>query len=889
MSDSGVLNAFTPIVNSIDRVTSVLPGAEAKPKVTSDQAADVIEAQDTKASVAKDRKAPLWQRLLSHGAAGAVAGGLGLGAKAGLIGGALTGHPWHGAAIGAGVGSLVGGGAGIANELFDRATEKHRLAGARSTMAQASPRLLERLKDPAVKKPARAYTESRGYPTRGVELGAVLGSLGGGAIGALTGHGDLAAREGHAATGALAGMVGVGTAGLLLGSLLKRHRRNQLVTALTTKTASPWLHTNDPNHITETGGNPRKASNRQLMRALAGPPEQYAAGRLVPTGPRRPLPESLSVGRRVVNQGRGSKLAAAVRQAKRSAAADVEKTFWKDTPDGPVYLVNGEDVRNHVDVSFIGGGNSEAYDYVPAGEFWIEDTFSEPDREAFLVHERHEAADMADGDSYDTAHDAANATEKAFRQEKTAFAAPLQKWFGRKVATEAPKLRSRSEVCIYSDKGVLAIKKDGYLLMPGGGIDDGETPELAVAREAIEEADRKILHVKAMGVSECIWPDDVKQVKGFDGSRTYHFMALDGGRIGTEHEDNERFDWIDFWKAQQFLLDECMTREDQTSAKAQNEIRLQCIAEAKAAVADGHTTAVKLANRLDLTVPAQLDDYSCGPACIAGVRAFRGEAAAPQVKLSSELGTNATKGTHPIKISEALGVAGYEGWTPGMLTTALDAGHPVMMLCKDAEADDHYVVAVGYDDAGVAVADPAEPADRMIPWSKLAVVWRSDDIETLTAYGWDIEPTLHVENVKTADALNLADRPEYVLFNHEGKILVAPDANKRYRLPTTGTGKPAPYEPSQRYLPPEGAAEPGVHGYQVKLHVGEGEAPGFDGQWTDPHAVLRNLYGSMGQSVNRPHRELDRARARVILRALKKRPAALAPAVAPVAPSVLTP
>lgn len=855
MAGEGVFSEFTPIVNSLGRLTSVLPGFGHK--VTSDQAADVLAAKDTKAEIAHDRLSPLWKRLLTHGAAGALAGGVGLGAKAGLIAGGVAGHPWAGAATGAGVGAALGGGGAIANELFDHATASRRLELANRTIENANPKLLERLKHPDAKQPAEDYNLARSFPSRGLELGALLGGVGGGAIGAFTGSGGPGPRESRAASGALIGMGGLGAAGLLAGALWKQHRRQKLVDVLT-KTSSIWLRDNDLKNKTETGGNPRKASNRQLMRANAGTPELYAAGRLTSVG----------------------KIAAEI------SAKSITKTFWKDADDGrKVYLVDGEQVRNLVSTGFIGGSNHEADSYVPEDEYWIEDTLQGMDRDAILLHEVTEAKHMREDDrEYHDAHAIANRVEGEFRdeqQKKAALASnPLRKWFGyTKAAAEAPKLRSRSEVCIYSEKGILGIKKDGYLLMPGGGIDDGETPELAVAREAIEEADRKVLHLKAMGTSEVIWPEDVQQVKGFDGSRTYHFMALDGGKIGTKHEDNETFVWIDFEEAMKFI-GECMQRDDQKSAKAQNEIRCQSIAEALTAVKAGHVTAVKLA-RIDIDIPAQLNDYSCGPACLAGLQAWSGVQTSSQAKLAADLETDSSKGTHPLKISQALGVAGREGWTADQVKTAVDAGHPVLMLCKDASADDHYVVAVGYDDHGVWVDDPAEPCDRMIYWPKLAEMWRSTEIEQLSQYGWEVTKIPHAENVKVADALNLVDRPEYVLFNHEGKIMVGNDTNKRFKLPTAGVGTPAPYEPTVRYTPVAGVPEAGAHGYNVRLNVGDAEtAPeGFEGSWQDPHTVLRSLYGSMGLRVNAEHRELDRARARVILKAMKKRqPAPLASA-----------
>jgi HAD superfamily hydrolase (TIGR01662 family) len=141
---------------------------------------------------------------------------------------------------------------------------------------------------------------------------------------------------------------------------------------------------------------------------------------------------------------------------------------------------------------------------------------------------------------------------------------------------------------------------------------------------------------------------------------------------------------------------------------------------------------------------------------------------------------------------------------------------------------------------------------------------------------------------KKADVISTVPMPEYIHLNSQGQVLAAPDKNRRYRFPRQGTGKPAPYEPTLRFLPPEGAAEPGVHGYDVNFNIGEGDidptTAGMEGAtWMDPQAVLKDMYASMGLKANAGYRDLDRARARVLLRALKRRkppqvPNALPPA-----------
>jgi hypothetical protein len=83
-----------------------------------------------------------------------------------------------------------------------------------------------------------------------------------------------------------------------------------------------------------------------------------------------------------------------------------------------IYLVNGEKVRDTLDVDFTNGGNDAIYPrYIPAGEVWIDDAQHVLDRTATALHELVERDLMLHhGMSYDGAHDAANGHERAFRE-----------------------------------------------------------------------------------------------------------------------------------------------------------------------------------------------------------------------------------------------------------------------------------------------------------------------------------------------------------------------------------------------------------------------------------------------------------------------------------------
>ncbi len=100
-----------------------------------------------------------------------------------------------------------------------------------------------------------------------------------------------------------------------------------------------------------------------------------------------------------------------------------------------VYLVDGERVRDEIDVDFVNGGNEAVYpSYVPPGEIWIDDAQHALDRTATALHELVERDLMLHhGMGYDRAHDAANVRERAFRRQL--LRARPQAFDGRRVAT----------------------------------------------------------------------------------------------------------------------------------------------------------------------------------------------------------------------------------------------------------------------------------------------------------------------------------------------------------------------------------------------------------------------------------------------------------------------
>lgn len=82
-----------------------------------------------------------------------------------------------------------------------------------------------------------------------------------------------------------------------------------------------------------------------------------------------------------------------------------------------IYLVDGEYVRNEIDVDFVNGGNGAIYpSYIPLDEIWIDDAQHALDRTATALHELVERDLMLHhGMGYDRAHDEANVYERALR------------------------------------------------------------------------------------------------------------------------------------------------------------------------------------------------------------------------------------------------------------------------------------------------------------------------------------------------------------------------------------------------------------------------------------------------------------------------------------------
>ncbi len=79
--------------------------------------------------------------------------------------------------------------------------------------------------------------------------------------------------------------------------------------------------------------------------------------------------------------------------------------LWKKLENGvSVWIVKGRFVRSVFDIDFTAGGHDHVYEFVPAGEVWIDDDIVEKERGFVLLHELHERNRMGAGVPYSRAH-----------------------------------------------------------------------------------------------------------------------------------------------------------------------------------------------------------------------------------------------------------------------------------------------------------------------------------------------------------------------------------------------------------------------------------------------------------------------------------------------------
>ncbi len=92
--------------------------------------------------------------------------------------------------------------------------------------------------------------------------------------------------------------------------------------------------------------------------------------------------------------------------------AQVHVRLWKRLENGvSIWIVNGRLVRSVFDIDYTEGGHDHVYEFVPAGEVWIDNDLVEEERPFVLLHELHERNRMAGGWPYSRAHADSSARE----------------------------------------------------------------------------------------------------------------------------------------------------------------------------------------------------------------------------------------------------------------------------------------------------------------------------------------------------------------------------------------------------------------------------------------------------------------------------------------------
>lgn len=93
------------------------------------------------------------------------------------------------------------------------------------------------------------------------------------------------------------------------------------------------------------------------------------------------------------------------------------KKLWARVDNVSVFLVDGECVRDKIDIDMVLGGNPGRYKFVPKNEAWIDAVQTPRDRVATALHELVEYSLMRRKRlSYARAHELANRVERKARR-----------------------------------------------------------------------------------------------------------------------------------------------------------------------------------------------------------------------------------------------------------------------------------------------------------------------------------------------------------------------------------------------------------------------------------------------------------------------------------------
>lgn len=453
-------------------------------------------------------------------------------------------------------------------------------------------------------------------------------------------------------------------------------------------------------------------------------------------------------------------------------------------------------------------------------------------------------------------------------------------------------LRPRAEVIICTKDGAYAIDKGDYILFPGGGVADGETAEGAVIRETLEECGRIPLSLEKVEVKECIWPEDdkdeFKKSSKFDGERSHFFIAIDGGDSELSHKDREDFKVIP-WDTLQARLQNLISDKDQSWAVNNNECRYLCVERGKRLA--NHSDPKELPKLAAQMPPHQMQQ----PQPIQMPAPIQPQKANIQ-NFVGQLVNNFKQRLKPLPIIPQAPVKQAqlgEGKKDSEFNSKqLEMGKDIETEHTDNEdkakaiAKDHLVEIPDYytrldemekeaEKEGKKQAAEQELEARVVEivknfdgksnWSEYLKTAKLDVSDAELAHA------LRLALIKTGDIAQYMPRSEYLMVTPDGKVVTKKLPARRYTFPTEGSGTPALYEPNLKFIPEAGIPTSGYHGYDIGFNVGETEDVPEGYEALPALDVLKDLYGSMGIAANRPYQNLDRARARVLLRYLKRR------------------
>ena len=150
----------------------------------------------------------------------------------------------------------------------------------------------------------------------------------------------------------------------------------------------------------------------------------------------------LSSGSQAVKMGSQIFCVECVRGARPSLLVEAGETLKISPLKENVWLVNGQYIRDKLDVDFVLGGHDLRYPFIPTGEIWIDEAAKPEERECLVAHEVEERRLMAEGIEYGKAHEAANVIEAECRNIELLASTegnPIRKFCCRQCSECAPK------------------------------------------------------------------------------------------------------------------------------------------------------------------------------------------------------------------------------------------------------------------------------------------------------------------------------------------------------------------------------------------------------------------------------------------------------------------